>query len=83
MSIEYLGMGEFVRLVEHSTGTLDVALKEQSDGRYMALAIDTSKHRAFTVRHRRKPEPRTWCIESITFVLKEAGVSTFKVMTNA
>lgn len=74
-------LGEFKRLAKlgHS---LKVLASEQPNGYFALVAIDDSNPElvnAYSVRHARVDEPRTWRLDNLSQWLKETGISRFEV----
>ena len=78
MALLSIKLGEFKRLVENSQ-SLKVVSQQQASGGYAVLAIDTAQDRAYSVRHARKSDPRTWRLDRLASLLEEIGVSHYEV----
>jgi len=80
MSIQFnrVKEGEFLRLLKTQSVGKVIAQQSAIDNKYHVIAVIAGQQIAYTVRHGRADELRTWRLDNLAALLKSVGIKIFE-----
>lgn len=80
MSIQFnrVKEGEFLRLLKTQSVGKVIAQQSAVDNKYHVIAVIAGQQIAYTVRHGRADELRTWRLDNLAALLKSVGIKIFE-----
>ncbi|MFK3873052.1 hypothetical protein [Pseudoalteromonas rhizosphaerae] len=81
MSVEFnrVKEGEFLRLLKTQSVGKVIAQQSTVDNKYHVIAVIAGQQIAYTVRHGRVDELRTWRLDNLAALLQSVGVKKFEI----
>lgn len=70
--------GEFLRLLKTQSVGKVIAQQSAVDNKYHVIAVIAGQQIAYTVRHGRADELRTWRLDNLAALLKSVGIKIFE-----